>query len=101
MIEDINLRLAKRQVAALKGFYIHFAVFIVVMCALFVIDAATGPGWWVQWPLLGWGIGILAHAAAVFARSTDPIESWEAKKIAEVKSRLDERRPSRPTEPPS
>ena len=101
MTEDANLRLAKEQVAAIKGFYIHSCVFVVVMCALFAIDAATGPGWWVQWPFLGWGAGVLAHAAAVFWRAPETIGSWETRKVAEVKRRLDERAPLRSNEPPA
>jgi 2TM domain len=99
MTEDANLRLAKQQVAALKGFYIHLGVFIVVMSVLFAIDAATGPGWWVQWPFLGWGVGVLVHAAAIFWRSPQTIGKWETRKVAEMKRRLDERAPMRLNEP--
>ena len=99
MTEDVNLRLAQRQVAAIKGFYIHFGVFVVVMSGLLAIDAATGPGWWVQWPFFGWGIGVLAHAAAVFWRSPETIGKWETQKITKVKRHLDERAPLLPKEP--
>ncbi len=90
MTEDVNLNLAKRRVAALKDFYIHLGVFVLVMCGLVVIDASTGPGWWVQWPFLGWGIGILAHAYGVFGGSPDLLANWETRKIAAEKRRLDE-----------
>jgi hypothetical protein len=99
MNDDVNLKLAKQHVAELKGFYIHFGVFIAVMCALFAIDAATGPDWWVQWPFLGWGVGVAAHAAAVFWHPSDTVDKWETRKVAEVKRRLDERLPTRPNDP--
>jgi 2TM domain len=99
VFEDTNLRLAKQQVAALKGFYIHLGVFVVVMSGLFIIDAATGPSWWVQWPFFGWGVGVLAHAAAVFWRAPTAIGKWEARKVAEAKRRLDERATLDPHEP--
>ena len=91
MTEQTNLIRAQRKVAAIKGFYIHLCVFVLVMALLLAINAATGPQWWVQWPLLGWGIGIVAHAATVFGRSVSVVSNWETRKIAEVKRRLDER----------
>ena len=94
MNENANLNVAKQQVAAIKGFYIHLAVFVLVMCILLAIDATTGPGWWVQWPLLGWGAGLLAHAFAVFGQSPRIIANWEARKVEAVKRRLDERAPA-------
>jgi 2TM domain len=97
MPEDTNLRLAKQQVAALKGFYIHLSIFVIVICGLVAIDAATGPGWWVQWPFLGWGVGVLAHASTVFWRSPETVGRWETKKIAEVKRRLDDNAPAGPS----
>ena len=91
MDQDANLTLAKRQVAAIKGFYIHLAVFLLVMGILLAVDATTGPGWWVQWPLLGWGAGLLAHASVVFGQSPHVIANWEARKVKALKRRLDER----------
>ena len=91
MNDNANLNLAKRQVAAIKGFYIHLAVFVLVMGILLAIDATTGPGWWVQWPLLGWGAGLLAHAFVVFGQSPSMVANWEARKVEAVKRRLDER----------
>ena len=74
---------AKRHVAALKGFYIHLVVFACVMLGLLVINVTTRDDWWVQWPLLGWGIGILGHAAGVFTPAHRVGRDWEARKIKE------------------
>ncbi len=93
MTEDEKLSLAKRQVAAIKGFYIHLAVFALVMAVLLAIDLGTGSGWWVQWPLLGWGVGVLGHAFGVFGHSPGALARWEQKKVAEIKRRLDEAEP--------
>lgn len=91
MTVDVNLRRAKQRVAEIKGFYVHFAIFVIVMCALLAIDAVTGPDWWVQWPFLGWGIGVLAHAFAVFGQTPSLLTNWEGRKVAVEKRRLDER----------
>ena len=55
---------ARRKV----GLYIHATVYVAVNVLLITINlsTATGPLWF-QWPLLGWGIGLLAHAAASFS----------------------------------
>ena len=90
-----KLARAKQRVEAITGFYIHLGIFVVVMMMLVVIDAMTGPGWWVQWPFLGWGIGILAHAAAVFGtrpqsifgRMQQRITTWQLRKIRELSSK--------------
>jgi hypothetical protein len=67
-------------VAALKGFYIHLSVFVLVMAGLAVVNALTGRVWWVLWVLLGWGIGVLAHGLAVSARTSRAIANWEERK---------------------
>ena len=86
MEDDLKLREAKQHVAALKGFYIHAAIFALVLTGLLIINLATGSPWWVQWPLLGWGIGILGHAVAVFTPLQVFGKEWEDRKI---KERLD------------
>ena len=87
MEDDLKLRNAKRHVAALKGFYIHAAVFTLVMTGLLIVNLAAGAPWWVQWPLLGWGIGVFGHAAAVFTPMRAFGAAWEEKKI---KQRMDQ-----------
>lgn len=100
MNEHKKIYLAKRQVAAIKGFYIHLAVFVLVIALLLAINMATGPLWWVQWPFLGWGVGVIGHAFAVFgrapgtaSRSPGIVARWEQRKIAELTRRLDEAEP--------
>ena len=36
--------------------------FVIVNSGLFLIDAMSGPGWWVQWVLGGWGIALALGA---------------------------------------
>jgi hypothetical protein len=60
-----------RPVARRKvGLYIHATVYVAVNVLLITINLSTAQGQlWFQWPLLGWGIGLLAHAAAAFSLS--------------------------------
>ena len=39
---------------------------MVIIAGLFVIDLATGDGWWFYWAAIGWGIGLAWRALAVF-----------------------------------
>ena len=90
MHEHKKRSLAERDVDAIKGFYIHLTVFVLVIALLLAINVATGPDWWVQWPFLGWGVGVIAHAFAVFGRLPAAMARWEKRKIDEVQRRLDE-----------
>ena len=84
MERDERYRRAKRRVGVLKGFYIHLATYIAVMALLFLIDFLTGGVWWFYWPLLGWGIGIVAHASSVFGIKGFLGSEWEEKKIRDL-----------------
>jgi len=48
------------------GFKIHFGVYVAVNLLLLAVNLLTTPHiLWFYWPLIGWGIGIVAHGAAV------------------------------------
>lgn len=59
---------------ARAGFRIHATVFVPAQVLLFVVWLVTGMGHpWFVYPLLGWGIGLAAHYAAIrqhFERGT-------------------------------
>ncbi len=58
---------AKKRVEARMGFYTHLSVYVVVILFLAIVDFVTSPGTiWFLWPLLGWGIAVVIHAAFVF-----------------------------------
>lgn len=80
---------AAQHVDAIIGFYIHFAVFVLVIIALFVVNwLATPDVWWVQWPFLGWGMGVVGHALVVFGTTPNFIGNWRLHKIKELKDRM-------------
>ena len=82
--EQAGMQRAKRQVAAMKGFYIHLTVFILVLAGLFLINAFGRGSWWVQWVFLGWGIGVIAHGLAVFGRAPRAVAEWEERKTKQL-----------------
>jgi hypothetical protein len=60
------------------GLYIHATVYAAVNVLLITINLSTTPGkLWFTWALLGWGIGLLAHAAAAFSL-TGQRREWRA-----------------------
>ena len=81
MMEDEKYESAKRQVSALKGFYVHLTTYVAVMALLFVVDIATGEDWWFYWPAIGWGFFVFLHGASVGLGSRSFGTAWEEKKI--------------------
>lgn len=48
------------------GFRTHLIIYVAVNLGLFFINMMSHElGYWFQWPLIGWGIGILGHAFLV------------------------------------
>jgi len=87
MSEEEIYRQAKKRVEEKKGFYVHFAVYIIVNIILVIIWAITGADYpWFLFPLGGWGIGILFHflGVFVFSRQTD----WERRAVEKEAERL-------------
>jgi hypothetical protein len=80
MTDDLQLQKARERVEELKGFYIHLLVYTFVNFGLFLIDALQGEGWWFYWATIGWGIGLAAHAVALFF-SGRRVAAWEQRKI--------------------
>ncbi len=84
MAEDERYRRAKRRVEALKGFYIHGAVYVLVNAVLVVINLTTSTDYlWFVWPLLGWGAGLAGHAVGIFGIPGVFGRDWEERKIQE------------------
>ena len=76
---------ALKQARELRGFYTHLAVYILVNAFLVVIDMLTSPGeFWFYWPMLGWGIGLAAHALSVFLGTRALGADWEERKAREI-----------------
>lgn len=74
---------ARRRVQELKGFYLHAAIYVIVNVGLIFVYAFSGAsGFWPIWPILGWGVGLLAHALATFRLvPTLFSKDWEERKV--------------------
>jgi fatty acid desaturase len=76
-----RLERARSRLAAVKGFYIHLLVFVLVVAGLVIINALTGGPWWALAVFLAWGIGVLAHGIAVMGRRSQSLANWEKRKL--------------------
>ncbi|MEM7220417.1 MAG: 2TM domain-containing protein [Pseudomonadota bacterium] len=76
----MNEEQARARIEELKGFYGHLASYVAVNLFLFGINAMTGGPWWFFWPLMGWGIGVVAHAVQTLGVGGD----WEERKLQEL-----------------
>ncbi|HNP66892.1 MAG TPA: 2TM domain-containing protein [Aequorivita sp.] len=94
--ESIKWRKARRRVEALKGFYKHLIVYVIVNIALFIVRGNVLEFFqiesndknfveWVDWNILivpfFWGIGLLFHAAKVFQYKSSFIKNWEERQF--------------------
>ena len=65
----------------------HLWSFIIIIGGLFLIDLITPGGWWFQWPMLGWGIGLAFHFRASYFPRERRIERGARKILSRRKAR--------------
>lgn len=76
---------ARKRVQDLKDFYIHLGIYALVNVFLIVLNLLTSPDvFWAIWPILGWGIGLGAHAIHVFGLFGIGNRDWEERKVREL-----------------
>lgn len=81
MIDSKAYEIAKKRVAAKKGFFWHLGIFLVTMVVLMLINLFTYHGKiWFIFPFLGWGLSVAIHYLAVFGFPGID-EAWEEKAI--------------------
>lgn len=68
MTENDELRKEARERAEMKfSFYINIALYIIINGILISIWYFNGMGFpWIIFPLIGWGIGVVAHYLTAF-----------------------------------
>ena len=79
---DLDEQLALSKVRKLRGFYIHLTQYIIVIAGLCILNLVVNPHrLWFYWPALGWGVGILAHAASIFEWIPFFGPDWERQQV--------------------
>lgn len=75
-------KLAFKHVRKVKAFYLHVVRYVFVLAGLALLNWFSSPHyWWVVWVALGWGIGLLAHAARTFAFLPFFGADWEKRQV--------------------
>ncbi len=73
---------AMEYVRDIKGFYANLASYLAVIFGLLILNLLTNPGYfWVIWPALGWGLGIVMHGLSVFEILSPFGTDWEQRQI--------------------
>lgn len=86
-IEEKRLERAKKHVEQLKGFYIHFSIYL-IMVPVFIFLNVQSTGYpWALFPIIGWGLGVLGHGMEVFGYNPFLGKDWEERKIRELMDR--------------
>lgn len=81
---------AKEHVEKLKGFYVHFTIYLIfvpIFIYLNYISNANFP--WAIFPIAGWGFGVAGHAADTFNWNPFFGKDWEQRKIRELMDKED------------
>ena len=79
-------RKAADRVDDMIGFYIHLLVYFLVIAMLILVNYRSDDEWWVQWPMIGWGIGLLMHGLAVNGRMPRALVAWRLRMIDRLRS---------------
>lgn len=67
--------IAKRKVETRMSFYTHLAVYILVITILTILNlTVAGDYFWVMWPMIGWGSGLIIHALSTFVFDTTSLK---------------------------
>ncbi len=84
MNNDYRREKVEKRVDEIRGFYIHCATYCIVNFGLFCINYFFTPGhYWVIWPMLGWGIGLLMNGLSLLKNGLWG-ENWKERKIKEL-----------------
>ena len=84
--EELYLQ-AKKRVESIKGFYIHFAVYIIInvfLLTIIIMNLDEGDNIWDFGHFstaIFWGVGIAFHALGVFGKDLLFGKNWEKRKI--------------------
>lgn len=73
---------AKKKAKNLRSFYFNLLSYCIVIPILIIVNVTFTPEFqWFWFSMLGWGVGVLAHAMEVF--NFNPIlgKNWEEKKL--------------------
>ena len=90
-MKENKYEIARKRVKAKKAFFEHLSTFLGMATFFLVLNIFTSYGrWWFYWPILGWGIAVLAHYVEVFGiPGVGQLDSaWEERAIQKELDKL-------------
>lgn len=75
-----------RQILRRRAFMVHAAIYVAVNLMLICVWALAGGGFpWFLFPVMGWGVGLVAHAASAYllANPNDIVLEREQRRMAQ------------------
>jgi len=85
IIEQQRYEKARKKVQEIKGFYVHFAIYSIVISLIVIVNLRFTPQYhWFWYPMFGWGLGLFFHWFGVIG--VDRLgfgKDWEERKIKE------------------
>ncbi len=80
--EKIRYKRAKKKAKDIRGFYFNLSAYCIVIPILIVVNLNVMPEFqWFWFSMLGWGVGVLAHAMEVFGWHPFLGKDWEERKL--------------------
>ncbi len=80
-LEDKKYLRIKERVKAIKEFYIHFSIYLIMIPFFIWINWISTSFPWAIFPIVGWGIGVAGHAMEAFNYNPILGKNWEKRKI--------------------
>jgi len=82
-ISDLKYERAKEHVEKLKGFYIHFAIYLIMVPVFIFLNFRSTGFPWAIFPIVGWGFGVAGHAMETYNYNPLLGKNWEERKMKE------------------
>ena len=80
---------AKEHIENLKGFYIHFSIYLIMVPVFIFLNFRSTDFPWALFPIFGWGFGVAGHAMETFDYNPFLGKNWEEKKMREFMEKDD------------
>jgi len=88
-ISEKRYERAKERVENLKGFYIHFTIYLIMVPVFIFLNFRSTSIPWAIFPIVGWGFGVAGHAMETFNYNPFLGKNWEERKIRDIMEKDD------------
>ncbi len=80
-MDNLKYERAKEHVENLKGFYIHFTIYLLMVPFFIFLNVRSTDFPWAIFPIFGWGFGVAGHAMETFNYNPILGKDWEERKM--------------------